>query len=135
MWVAGVSPLSLLEAYLAAIIAFLIFAVPASLQQQRHSPLINQARRRLTIDWRRLFIVAAMLIAALSANVVTNLYFPELLGRVPVLGLSVWLVLFAMALVRRPDWSVLPETFTGDMIIVRYADDSAPRRREGEAGM
>jgi RNA-directed DNA polymerase len=24
---------------------------------------------------------------------------------------------------------------TGDMIIVRYADDSAPRRREGEAGM
>jgi Na+/H+ antiporter NhaD/arsenite permease-like protein len=85
MWVSGVSPLSLLEAYVAAIVAFLIFAVPASLQQQRHSPLINQAGRQLTIDWTRVFIVAAMLIAALGANVVTNLYFPELLGRVPVL--------------------------------------------------
>ena len=65
MWVSGVSPLSLLEAYVAAIVAFLIFAAPASLQQQRHSPLINQARRGLTIDWARVFIVAAMLIAAL----------------------------------------------------------------------
>jgi Na+/H+ antiporter NhaD/arsenite permease-like protein len=118
MWVSGVSPLSLLEAYVAAIVAFLIFAVPASLQQQRHSPLINQARRRLTIDWTRVFIVAAMLIAALGANVVTNLYFPELLGRVPVLGLSVWLVLFATALVRRPDWSVLPETFKGTIFLI-----------------
>jgi Na+/H+ antiporter NhaD/arsenite permease-like protein len=118
MWVSGVSPLSLLEAYVAAIVAFLIFAVPASLQQQRHSPLINQAGRQLTIDWTRAFIVAAMLIAALGANVVTNLYFPELLGRVPVLGLSVWLVLFATASVRRPDWSVLPETFKGTMFLI-----------------
>jgi hypothetical protein len=118
MWVSGVSPLSLVEAYVAAIVAFLIFAVPASLQQQRHSPLINQAGRQLTIDWTRVFIVAAMLIAALGANVVTNLYFPELLGRVPVLGLSVWLVLFATASVRRPDWSVLPETFKGTMFLI-----------------
>jgi len=118
MWVSGVSPLSLFEAYVAAIIAFLIFAVPASLQQQRHSPLINQARRRLTIDWPRVFIVAVMLIAALGANVVTNLYFPELLGRVPVLGLSVWLVLFATASARRPDWGVLPETFKGTLFLI-----------------
>ena len=118
MWVSGVSPLSLLEAYVAAIVAFLIFAAPASLQQQRHSPLINQARRGLTIDWARVFIVAAMLIAALGANVVTNLYFPELLGRVPVFGLSVWLVLFATAPVRRPDWSVLPETFKGTIFLI-----------------
>jgi Na+/H+ antiporter NhaD/arsenite permease-like protein len=118
MWVSGVSPLSLLEAYVAALVAFLIFAVPASLQQQRHSPLINQARRGLTIDWTRVCIVAAMLIAALGANVVANLYFPELLGRVPVLGLSVWLVLFATALVRRPDWSVLLETFKGTIFLI-----------------
>jgi Na+/H+ antiporter NhaD/arsenite permease-like protein len=119
MWVSGISPLNLLEAYVAAIVAFLIFAVPASLQQQRHSPLIiNQARRGFTIDWTRVFIVAAMLIVALGANVVTNLYFPEVLGRVPVLGLSVWVVLFATASVRRPDWNVLPETFKGTMFLI-----------------
>jgi hypothetical protein len=59
-----------------------------------------------------------MLIAALAINITTNLYFPELLGRVPVLGLSVWLVLFATAPVRRPDWSVLPETFKGTIFLI-----------------
>ena len=89
MWVSGVSPLSVLEAYVAAVVALLIFAVPASLQQQRHSPIVTHAPRGLTIDWARVFIGAAMLVVALIVNIVTNLYFPELLGRVPVLGLSV----------------------------------------------
>jgi hypothetical protein len=39
MWVAGISPLNLIQAYVGAIVAFLIFAVPASLQQERHSPI------------------------------------------------------------------------------------------------
>ena len=87
MWVSGVSPLFVLEAYIAAIVAFAIFAVPASMQQHRHSPIVKDARRGVAIDWTRVVIVAAMLIVALVINVVTNLYFPELLGRVPVLGL------------------------------------------------
>src|SRR5262249_24110809 len=117
-WVSRVSPLSLLEAYVAATVALLIFAVPASLQQQRHSPLVSQTRRGITIDWTRVCIVAAMLIAALAANIVTNLYFRELLGRVPVLGLVVWVVLFATTPARRPDWSVLPETFRGTIFLI-----------------
>ena len=118
MWVSGVSPLCVLEAYFAAIVAFAIFAVPASMQQQRHSPIVKHARRGLVIDWTRVFIVAAMLIVALVVNVVTNLHFPELLGRVPVLGLSVWAVLFATAPLRRPDWKVLPETFKGTIFLL-----------------
>ena len=118
IWVSGVSPLSVLEAYVAAIVAFLIFAVPASLQQQRYSPIIKNVRKGIVIDWTRVFIVAAMLIVALGVNVATNLYFPQLLGRVPVLGLSIWLVLFATASVRRPDWSVLPETFRGTIFLI-----------------
>jgi Na+/H+ antiporter NhaD/arsenite permease-like protein len=84
MWVSGVSPLIVLEAYVAAIVAFVIFAVPASLQQERHSPIVKHARRGVAIDWMQVFIVAAMLIVALLANVVTNLYFPELLTRAPI---------------------------------------------------
>ncbi|MGA7038722.1 MAG: citrate transporter, partial [Pseudolabrys sp.] len=86
MWVSGISPLSVLEAYIAAIVAFAIFAVPASMQQQRYSPIVKHAPRGLVIDWTRVFIVAAMLIVALVVNIGTNLHFPELLGRVPVLG-------------------------------------------------
>ena len=118
MWVAGVSPLSVLEAYCAAIVAFLIFAVPASLQQHRHSPIVKHARRHLVIDWTRVFIVAAMLTVALVVNVVTNIHFPALLGRVPVLGLAVWVVLLLAAPLRRPDWAVMPETFKGTMFLL-----------------
>ena len=118
MWVSGVSPLFVLEAYVAAIVAFAIFAVPASMQQHRHSPIVKEARRGVAVDWTRVFIVAAMLIVALGVNVVTNLRFPELLGRVPVLGLSVWVVLFVTAPLRRPDWKVLPETFKGTIFLL-----------------
>jgi Na+/H+ antiporter NhaD/arsenite permease-like protein len=118
MWVSGVSPLFVLEAYIAAIVAFAIFAVPASMQQQRYSPIVKNLRRGATIDWTRVFIVAAMLIVALVVNIVTNLHFPELLGRVPVLGLSVWVVLLVLAPLRRPDWRVLPETFKGTIFLL-----------------
>ena len=118
MWVSGISPLSVLEAYIAAIVAFAIFAVPASMQQQRYSPIVKHAPRGLVIDWTRVFIVAAMLIVALVVNIGTNLHFPELLGRVPVLGLSVWAVLFATTPLRRPDWKVLPETFKGTIFLL-----------------
>jgi Na+/H+ antiporter NhaD/arsenite permease-like protein len=118
MWVAGVSPLSLLNAYIAAIAAFLIFAIPASRRQQHHSPIINQGHRGFSIDWARVFIVAAMLIAVLVVNVETNLHFPELLGRIPVLGLSIWAVLFATTPLRKPDWKTLPEAFKGAIFLL-----------------
>ena len=118
MWVSGVSPLFVLEAYIAAVAAFAIFAVPASMQQQRYSPIVKGAPRGVSIDWTRVAIVAAMLIVALVTNIFTNLRFPELLGRVPVLGLSVWAVLLVTAPLRRPDWKVLPETFKGTIFLL-----------------
>jgi Na+/H+ antiporter NhaD/arsenite permease-like protein len=118
MWIAGVSPLSLSKAYIAAVVAFFIFSVPASLQQERHSPMTNHGRRGITIDWARVFIVATMLTVALVVNIITNVHFPEVVGRVPVLGLSLWIVLLATALLRRPDWRVLPEAFKGAIFLL-----------------
>ncbi len=43
MWIDGVSPLAVLEAYVAAIVAMLIFGVPAAIQQQRYSPIQKDA--------------------------------------------------------------------------------------------
>ena len=118
MWVAGVSPLVVLEAYVPAFVALVIFAVPASLQQQRHSPIVKRAHTRIDYDWTRVVIVVAMLGVVVATNVVSNLYFPEVLGRVPVLGLSLWAVLFVTAPLRRPDWSVLPETLKGTIFLI-----------------
>jgi Na+/H+ antiporter NhaD/arsenite permease-like protein len=118
MWIAGVSPLSVLEAYVGALACLLIFAVPASIQQQRYSPIVKHARRGLAIDWTRVAIVAAILIVALIVNIVANVNFPALLDHVPLLGLSVWVVLLVAAPIRRPDWEVMPETLKGTIFLL-----------------
>jgi Na+/H+ antiporter NhaD/arsenite permease-like protein len=118
MWIAGVSPLAVVEAYVAAVVAMLIFAVPASFQQQRYSPIQKDPSKGLKIDPARVFIVAAILIAALAANIIANLKFPALLDAVPVLGLAVWVVILLTAGLRTPDWKVMPETFKGTIFLL-----------------
>ena len=118
MWIAGVSPLAVVEAYVAAVVAMLIFAVPASLQQHRYSPIVKNPPSGLKIDPARVFIVAAILIAALAANITANLKFPDLLDALPVLGLAVWVVILLTAPLRKPDWSVMPETFKGTVFLL-----------------
>src|SRR5688572_30481259 len=90
MWIDGVSPLVVLEAYVAAIVALAIFAVPAAMRQHRLSPIVKDPRRGMRVDGARVVVVAVILIAALAANVTANLRFPALLDTLPVLGLAVW---------------------------------------------
>ncbi|WP_050420206.1 SLC13 family permease [Bradyrhizobium tropiciagri] len=118
MWIDGVSPLTVVDAYVAAIVAMLVFAVPASLQQHRFSPIVKKAPSGLDIDWARVAIVAVILLAALTANVTANLKFPALLDALPVLGLAVWAAILVTALLRRPDWSVMPETLKGTVFLL-----------------
>src|SRR5262245_41981021 len=118
MWIDGVSPLSVVEAYVAAGVAIIIFGIPAALQQHRHSPIMKDARRGISIDWTRVLIVALILIAAIVANVIANVKFPALLDLLPVIGLAVWLVILVTAPLRRPDWEVMPETLKGTIFLL-----------------
>ncbi|WP_439924248.1 citrate transporter [Nitrobacter sp. JJSN] len=118
MWIDGVSPLSVLEAYVAAVVAFVIFAIPAAMQQHRFSPIVKKPPSGLRVDGARVFIVAAILIAALVANVTANLKFPALLDTLPVLGLAVWAAILLTAFLRAPDWTVMPETFKGTIFLL-----------------
>ena len=43
MWIDGVSPLTVFEAYVAAVVALVIFGIPAALQQHRYSPIVKDA--------------------------------------------------------------------------------------------
>ena len=118
MWIAGISPLKVLDAYIPAAVALMVFGIPASRLQQSYSPIIKQPPRRLQIAWVRLLIVGAILIAAVLANVVTNIKFPAVLDQAPVLGLAVWAVILATSPLRRPDWSVMPETAKGTLFLL-----------------
>jgi Na+/H+ antiporter NhaD/arsenite permease-like protein len=118
MWIDGVSPLSVLEAFVAAGVAMVVFGIPAALQQHRHSPIVQNPPGRLRIEWVRVVIVALILIVAILSNVTANLKFPDLLDALPIIGLSVWAVILLAAPVRRPDWEVMPETFKGTIFLL-----------------
>ena len=77
MWIAGVSPLSVVEAYVAVSVAIFIFGIPAALQQQRYSPIMSDVPPGTRVEWSRVGIVFAILIAAILANVIANVRFPS----------------------------------------------------------
>jgi Na+/H+ antiporter NhaD/arsenite permease-like protein len=118
MWIDGVSPLKVLDAYVAAFVAMAVFGIPAALQQHRYSPIVKDAARGLAIDWTRVAIVAAILVVAILANVTANLRFPAVLDIVPVIGVALWVVVLATAPLRRPDWEIMPETFKGTVFLL-----------------
>ncbi len=118
MWIDGISPLTVVSAYVAAIAGFLIYGIPAAIQQHRHSPILRDAPRGIRIDWTSVGIVAAILVIAITANVVANLKDPAMLDVVPVIGLAVWIVILATAPLRRPDWAIMPETFKGTIFLL-----------------
>jgi Na+/H+ antiporter NhaD/arsenite permease-like protein len=53
MWIDGISPLKVLDAYVAAGLAMVIFGIPAALQQHRFCPIVKDAPPGLQIDWVR----------------------------------------------------------------------------------
>ena len=125
MWIDGISPLRVVEAYVAAVAGFLIYGIPASLVQHRHSPIEKDAQRGLHIEWTYVGIVAAILIIAIAANVIANLKFPAVLDAIPVIGLAVWIVILATAPLRRPDWAIMPETFKGTVFLLALVTNAS----------
>ncbi len=118
MWIDGVSPLSVLEAFIAASVALVVCAIPAAIQQQRFSPIIKDAPVGLRIEWARVFIVALVLLTAILVNVIANVRYPELLEEWPLIGMGVWGAILVAAPLRAPDWQVLPETFKGTIFLL-----------------
>jgi Na+/H+ antiporter NhaD/arsenite permease-like protein len=118
MWIDGVSPADVFHAYAAAGAALVIFAIPASLQQQKFSPITKDAPAGIAIDWARVAIVAIILAAAIVTNIVANVEYPELSDRFPFIGAAVWGAILVCAPWRRPDWKLLPGAFTGSIFLL-----------------
>jgi Na+/H+ antiporter NhaD/arsenite permease-like protein len=118
MWIDGVSPLDVFEAYVAAGVALVIFGIPASLQQHRHSPIIKDAKVKDRIDWARVGIVVIILLAAIVVNVAMNLKFPQYSDSFPFIGAAVWVAILACAPWRMPEWKLLPEAFKGSIFLL-----------------
>ncbi|GAB4167068.1 MAG: hypothetical protein Fur0039_04440 [Rhodocyclaceae bacterium] len=118
MWIDGVGPLDVLHAYVGAVAALAVFGIPAAIVQERHSPMVRELRADARIDWLRVGIVAFILLAAISTNVVMNLRFPGLADHFPFIGAAVWVALVAAAVLRKPEWSLLPESIKGSVFLL-----------------
>ncbi|HET8876061.1 MAG TPA: citrate transporter [Casimicrobiaceae bacterium] len=118
MWIDGVSPLAVLEAYIAASLALVLFGIPAAMQQQRYSPITRDSGANVRIDLVRVFIVATILITAIVVNVVVNVRFNAWSDRFPFIGAAVWVALFACVPLRKPHWEELPGALKGSIFLL-----------------
>ena len=118
MWIAGVSPLAVLEAYVGAVVALVIFGIPAALKQHKHQPMTRDFQAAHHIDTVRLGVVAFILIGAVVANVTVNLKFAEVADHFPFLGVTVWVALLLAVPLRKPEWSLMPDAIKGSIFLL-----------------
>ncbi len=89
LWIAGVSPLSVLHAYVAAVCALLVSGIPASLAQQKYAPIVKDPPSGLRISFRHVAVVIVVLSSAIAANVGAHLLDAHVLDEIPLIGLAV----------------------------------------------
>ena len=118
MWIDGVSPLVVMEAYVAAVAALVIFGIPAALQQHRHSPIVREAKAGVHVDWARVAIVLIILAAAIVTNILINIHVPDTAGAFPFIGAAVWVAILVCTPWRKPDWGLLPEALKGSIFLL-----------------
>ncbi len=121
MWISGVAPTTVLRAYIAAIAAFFVFAIPAARQQHKLAPILKNPARGMSwdaIDWWCLVVVGMILTAAITVNVLGNALAPAFMARIPALGLTVWTALLVTALIRQPDWRAASGAVPGAIFLV-----------------
>jgi Na+/H+ antiporter NhaD/arsenite permease-like protein len=118
MWISGISPLTLLPAFIGALVSFAVFAPLASMAQQKQSPLVHRDTTGLAIDWTRVAIVLFILATIVAVNVIANSSFPAHEDHAPVLGLALWAAILLSAPLRTPDWTVLREAIKGALFLV-----------------
>jgi Na+/H+ antiporter NhaD/arsenite permease-like protein len=113
MWLDGVAPLELLRAYVAAVAAFLVFAIPAARQQQKFSPIVRDPAPGVRIDVSRVIVIALILVGAIVANVYANSLPSDSGDAFPFIGATVIGLVLLLTPWRRPDWSVVPGAARG----------------------
>ena len=118
MWIAGVSPLSVFHAYVAAVCALFISGIPASLAQQKYAPIVKDPPVDLRISFRHLGVVIVVLASAIAANVGAHLLDAHMLDKVPLIGLAVAAAIVLTTPVARPDWSILPGAARGALFLI-----------------
>ena len=116
MWLSGVSALSVMTAFLGAGVALAIIAPLAARAQHKYQPILAHDEPDHPLEWRRILIVAIILVCAVAANVIASaLSNGE--EHAPWLGLALWAAILVTSLIRKPDWKVLRQAWKGALFL------------------
>jgi len=118
IWIAGGSPLWVLEAYVGGFVALAIFGTIAARQQHAHQPIQKDDTPGARLEVGRFAVVIFILAAAIVANVGFNLKAPAVLDHFPVIGAAVVLAVLVSAPVRMPQWDLLPGALKGSVFLL-----------------
>lgn len=118
MWLKGISPMTVLPAFVGSAVAFAILAPVAAKMQHRHQPILaDDLPDAGPLQWRRIWIVAFILAAAVAANILaTSLSEGE--EKAPWLGMALWAAILATSPFAKPDWSGIRHAATGAFFLV-----------------
>jgi Na+/H+ antiporter NhaD/arsenite permease-like protein len=106
MWLDGVSPIAVLPAFVAALASFAVIGPLGALVQHRHQPCLDHDQPGHPLSWRRIWVVAFILVTAVTANVLANML-SKGEETAPWLGMALWGALLVTSLLVKPDWSVV----------------------------
>jgi Na+/H+ antiporter NhaD/arsenite permease-like protein len=118
MWIAGVSPLAVVEAVIAATIALAISGYIAAKQQHAHHPINANAEPGVTVDWGRLAIVVVILLFAMGTNIGINVLMPERSSVFPFIGVAVWMAILVTIPLRPLPWIVVRKSLMGTFFLL-----------------
>ncbi|MBP7496132.1 MAG: hypothetical protein KA792_00505 [Bacteroidales bacterium] len=107
MWIDGVSPFNVLHAFVASIVALVIFGWFASHQQFKYQPIVKVENIKVKIDWGKLLIVLLILVGAILSNVWYDM---------PALG--VWIAILIGATFRKTPWKEIPNSMLGTIFLL-----------------
>ena len=107
MWIEGIPATAVLHAYAAAIPAFLVFGVIAAVQQDRFHPIATDVAPGVEIEWRRVFVVAMILIGTIATNVLLD--FP---------AVGVWIAVLIGAALTPTPWGELRPALKGAVFLL-----------------
>ncbi|HLA35275.1 MAG TPA: citrate transporter [Rhodocyclaceae bacterium] len=121
IWNEGISPMSMAYSGFATMIVFAIVAALVSPLQHAHSPIVPAVSQKVELAWRRLFIVACVMLAGSGSLVLVKLYFPLQANKFPFAALAVWLAIAATSPLALHDWRVMPNAFKGAIFAIALA--------------
>ncbi|HEX3695526.1 MAG TPA: citrate transporter [Polyangia bacterium] len=118
LWIDGVSPLSVLPAYIGTTSALVVFGAFASAQQHRHAPIDSNTAENIRIDSVRLGIVLGALALMIGTNLVVNNMVRSSRDHFPFLATALWVALVVGGLARPLNWRLLPGAIRSSVFLL-----------------